>query len=388
MTTSDKDSLKPSISDRIVVVGAHTILGRLLIKKLEKNPEVENYWVIDLHAPKKKSKKLHFVKVDLIKPGADATLAAKLMEIGANVLVHCASKNNPTLNWVYAHELEVIGTLNLVSAAKAANIRKFVFCSSTAVYGASPKNPNYIKETQRLDPHPHSHLVRDKVDAEKEVSVLFDEKPEMIVCVLRFCLIVGPTAKNYFTELFRRTVVPTLLGYDPLMQFLHESDASRALWNAVRKDYPGIFNIVGKGVIPLSYALREAGCFFRRLSVGASALESSTWRGSRKTFGLFPIFMGSGRGKSKRDHEFRTETQFQRSLFRICKSTSTSGVSMGELKDKTSEAAKTYSFSSHRLLSQLAKELDEYYRDPATYDRRKLEKLARECFHSLKEFLG
>ena len=81
----------------------------------------------------------------------------------------------------------------------------------------------------------------------------------MIVTVLRFCLILGPRSDNYFTELFRRPAVPTLLGYDPLMQFIHERDALRALKRVTYKDYKGTFNIVGHGVIPLSYALRQAG---------------------------------------------------------------------------------------------------------------------------------
>lgn len=262
--TAKSDISTPTLEtkDRVVVVGVNTILGELLLQRLEKDPKVEQFWAIDLHAPKKKKlKKLQFIKMDLIEPGSDAKLAEKLKEIGATVLVHCALKNNPTLNWPHAHELEVIGTLNMVSAAKAAQVRKFVFCSTTAVYGASPKNPNYIDEAHPLDPHPDAHFVRDKVEAEKQVARLRYDAPEMLVTVLRFCLIVGPQSKNYFTELFRRPIVPTLLGYDPLMQFIHEKDAGDALAKTVAEDFSGIFNIVGKGVIPLSYALREAGKF-------------------------------------------------------------------------------------------------------------------------------
>lgn len=252
----------PAQSDRIVVVGAHTLLGEQLIDRLEKDPAVNEFWVFDLHAPKKKKyKKLHFLKIDLIEPGTDAILAQKLKEIEATLVVHAASKNNPSHNPVYAHELEVIGTLATVSAAKAAKVRKFIFCSTTAVYGANSKNPNYISEEHPLDPRPHAHFVRDKVEAEKQVATLLKDAPQMIVTVLRFCLIVGKRSKNYFTELLSRPIVPTLLGYDPVMQFIHEKDAIDALHQAVFADYRGTFNIVGKGVIPLSYALREAGKF-------------------------------------------------------------------------------------------------------------------------------
>jgi len=247
-------------TEGLVVVGAHTILGELLIEKLEANPDIEKFWVIDLHPPTRgKFKKLQFIKMNLTQPAADALLAEKLKEIGAKTLVHCALKNNPSHNPGDAHELEVIGTINILSALKAAQLTKFVVCSTTMVYGASPKNPNYISESAPLASHPESHFVRDKVDAEKQIAALQSDEPTIKVSVLRFALIVGPRSENYFTELLRRPIVPTLLGYDPLLQFIHEEDAVYALLLATFGDYAGVFNIVGKGVIPLSYALREAG---------------------------------------------------------------------------------------------------------------------------------
>lgn len=257
MESQESTALKP---EGLVVIGAHTILGELLIEKLEENPAIEKFWVIDLHAPKKrKFKKLHFIKMNLTLPAADALLAEKLKDLGAKTVVHCALKNNPSQNPADAHELEVIGTINILSAIKAAQVEKIVVCSTTMVYGASSKNPNYISETAPLALHAEAHFVRDKVEAEKQIIRLQEEEPSIKTTVLRFSLIVGPRTENYFTALLRRPVVATLLGYDPLLQFIHEDDAVKALEIAVFGNYPGIFNIVGKGVIPLSYALREAG---------------------------------------------------------------------------------------------------------------------------------
>ena len=220
-------------SEKIVVVGAHTILGALLIDSLEDDLSILEYYVIDLHPPTRRLyKKATFIQVDLIAPGADAVLAEELTKIAASILVH---------------------------AAKAAEVKKFILCSSTAVYGASAKHPNYLTESTPLAKNSEAHFVRDKVDAEKQVTQLLEDAPQMAVVILRFCLILGPRSDNYFTELFRRGVVPTLLGYDPLMQFIHETDALDALRIATFGDHRGTFNIIGRGVIPLSYALRNAG---------------------------------------------------------------------------------------------------------------------------------
>ena len=53
--------------------------------------------------------------------------------------------------------------------------------------------------------------------------------------------------------------MPTLLGYDPLIQFVHEEDAIEAYYHAVKHDFPGVYNIVGSGVLPLSTLLKLAG---------------------------------------------------------------------------------------------------------------------------------
>lgn len=57
----------------------------------------------------------------------------------------------------------------------------------------------------------------------------------------------------------RLPVVPTLLGYDPMLQLLHEEDLVRALLLAAGSDAPGVFNIVGSVEAPLSVLVRETG---------------------------------------------------------------------------------------------------------------------------------
>jgi len=56
---------------------------------------------------------------------------------------------------------------------------------------------------------------------------------------------------------FRLPVVPTVLGYDARMQFVHQDDLDRVLRHAVLADIPGTFNIAGDGFLMLSQALRR-----------------------------------------------------------------------------------------------------------------------------------
>jgi len=58
---------------------------------------------------------------------------------------------------------------------------------------------------------------------------------------------------------FRLPVVPTVMGFDPRLQFLHDSDLMAVLQHAVKNDVPGTFNIAGDGIITLSQAARRLG---------------------------------------------------------------------------------------------------------------------------------
>jgi UDP-glucose 4-epimerase len=46
--------------------------------------------------------------------------------------------------------------------------------------------------------------------------------------------------------------VPSILGFDPRYQFIHEDDIVAVLEHAVRDDLPGVYNAAGDGVLVLS----------------------------------------------------------------------------------------------------------------------------------------
>jgi UDP-glucose 4-epimerase len=80
-----------------------------------------------------------------------------------------------------------------------------------------------------------------------------------IATILRTAPIVGPNIHNYVTQYFNQRIVPTILGFDPLWQFLHEADAVAGFKRAIGYDAPGVFNLAGRGVIPLSKVVRLVG---------------------------------------------------------------------------------------------------------------------------------
>ena len=53
--------------------------------------------------------------------------------------------------------------------------------------------------------------------------------------------------------------IPMMLGFDPMMQFIHEEDVAEAIAIAIEKRIRGVYNVVGPGAVPMSVAIRETG---------------------------------------------------------------------------------------------------------------------------------
>jgi UDP-glucose 4-epimerase len=155
--------------------------------------------------------------------------------------------------------VEVIGTMRLLAAAGSAEVKRLIVASQTALYGARPELPALIREDQPLRGVPQSRFVQDKIEVEREVRQFRERHPKTPVLVLRFAPVLGPSVNNPATRMLSRRVVPTLLGFDPLWQAIHEDDAAAALHLALESDAQGELNVVADGVLALSGLVHEAG---------------------------------------------------------------------------------------------------------------------------------
>jgi UDP-glucose 4-epimerase len=149
--------------------------------------------------------------------------------------------------------------MHVLVAARHAQVRKFVMWSQTVLYGAHPSNPNFLSERHPLRASQREPFFVDKIEAESGANRYAQRAQGSVVTILRTAPIVGPTVHNYVTRYLARKVVPTMMGFDPLLQFLHEVDAIAAFKLAIDRDVPGTFNVVGEGVLPLTTVIKLAG---------------------------------------------------------------------------------------------------------------------------------
>jgi UDP-glucose 4-epimerase len=186
-----------------------------------------------------------------------------LIDLGAEVVAHLAVVTGPegrSGGRAAMKEQNVIGTMQLLAACQQApRLRKLVVRSSTAAYGASFRDPAVFTEETEPRQVPRGGFARDILDIEGYVRGFRRRRPDVTATVLRFAPFLGSRADTTLTRYFAMPVVPTVLGRDPRLQFVHVDDAFEVLHRSIVENHPGTFNVAGAGVLTLSQAIRRAG---------------------------------------------------------------------------------------------------------------------------------
>jgi UDP-glucose 4-epimerase len=243
---------------RVLITGISRFWGSELAQRLERNPMVEQIVGVDVREPSEDLERTDFVRADI-----RHSLIGKLVRaLGIDTVVHTNLIVDPRRTSArVAHETNVIGTMNLLAACSGADspVRKLVVKSSTAIYGSEPDDPSFWTEDMTRRGSPRDTFTRDIVEVETYVRDFALRQANARVTVLRFANVLGPLLQTPFQALFALPLVPTVLGFDPRLQFIHEEDAVEVLYRATVEDHPRVYNVAGPGIVILSQAIRIMG---------------------------------------------------------------------------------------------------------------------------------
>ncbi|MFL6161623.1 MAG: NAD-dependent epimerase/dehydratase family protein [Jatrophihabitantaceae bacterium] len=267
----------------VLVTGVSRYLGCRLAGRLAADPRIERVIGVDTSPPARADLDLlgrtEFVRADIRNP----LIGKVITQAGVDTVVHASVTATPHRAGGRApmKELNVIGTMQLLAACgKAETVRRLVVKSTTAVYGASPRDPAIFTEDMPPKALPGSGYAKDAIEVEGYVRGFSRRRPDVVVSTLRFANFAGPFIDTPLTRYFQLPLVPTAFGFDPRLQLLHESDAIEVLRMAATADRPGTFNVAGDGVLLLSQAIRRAGKLALPVPVQAVALVG---RGIRRS---------------------------------------------------------------------------------------------------------
>lgn len=246
-------------SEKIVAItGTNDFLGGVLLKKLIHEPWCKRIIALDVFPPKRHPKIIyHPLHLDQMEE--EQGLAPLLEHHGCTTFIHAAIPQRPMRNLERSHEILSVATMYLLHAVAEGKVPHLILGSTTEVYGAKPTNPNMMRENSKRHAGRGNPFLKDKIDVEEQFERYAHVHPKSIVTILRTCPILGQSAPNWAAQFLGQKVVPTVAGYDPLIQFVHEHDVVRAYMQVIQHPHVGAYNIVGGGVIPLSKALAIAG---------------------------------------------------------------------------------------------------------------------------------
>lgn len=195
-------------------------------------------------------------RVDMTKRGFEDIFRAhnirRVIHMG-RINVHEASMKN-------RYNSNVLGTQKLLELSVKYGVEHITVLSTFFVYGANPYNPALLDESTPLKAAGLTNELIDSVELENLANIYLWKHPELHITILRPCNIIGPQIRNSMSRLLSGNVAPCLLGFSPVMQFMHLSDMADAITLANAQTNPGIYNVASDDYVTFQDALEHAGC--------------------------------------------------------------------------------------------------------------------------------
>ena len=241
----------------VLVTGVSRDLGRRFARAAAHDPAIDRVIGVDVVPPRGDIGRVSFVRADIRNP----VIAKVIVKEDVDTVVHMSVIATPgSRGRTSMKELNVMGTMQLLAACqKAPGVDHVVVKSTTTVYGASSRDPAMFTEDMEPKRLPRGGYAKDALEVESYVRGFARRRPDVRVTMLRAANVLGPTVDSPIASYFRLPVIPTVLGFDPRLQFLHDDDLLGVLRHAVLNDVPGTFNVAGDGVLTLSQAVRRLG---------------------------------------------------------------------------------------------------------------------------------
>ncbi|MEK7704768.1 MAG: NAD-dependent epimerase/dehydratase family protein [Myxococcota bacterium] len=237
---------------RIVLTGISGRLGRRVARRLARGNEVIG---IDQRPCDGLPEGVRHHRLDIRRRSAEDIFR----QGGIDAVVHLGMVHNFRISSERLYARNVVGTETLLAYASRYKVKKLILLSSGDVYGPAPTNSHFIDEDAPLMASQRFPEIRTVVAVDRAVQSFFWRHHDVETVILRPAHIVGPNVRNAPANYFRLRVIPKLMGFDPMLQLIHEDDLLRTIEVALAPGIRGVFNLAGTEPVPLSTILRILG---------------------------------------------------------------------------------------------------------------------------------
>lgn len=237
---------------RIVLTGISGRLGRRVAQRLARRHEVIG---IDPRPCLGLPQGVVHHRVDLRRRPAEDVFRQEQVD----AVVHMGVVHNFRIPSEQLYARNVIGTERLLALVSKYNVGKLILLSSADVYGPMPTNSHFIEEDAPLMASQRFPEVRTMVAVDRTVQSFFWRHHDIETVILRPAHIVGPHVRNAPSKYLRLRIIPKIMGFDPMVQLIHEDDLLRMMEASLQPGIRGVFNLAGIEPVPLSMMLRVLG---------------------------------------------------------------------------------------------------------------------------------
>ncbi len=175
-----------------------------------------------------------------------------------DAVIHMATVTHLARRSEDRFQINLQGTRAVFDHSRSYGVKQVLFVGRHTFYGASAASPLYHPEEdppQSVNVFPE---LSDLVAADLYAGSALWRSPEISTCILRLSYTLGPACSGTLASFLRGKRVPTVLGFDPLFQFMHDHDMADAIVLALERKLRGVYNVAGPSPVPLSVVIREA----------------------------------------------------------------------------------------------------------------------------------
>ncbi len=237
--------------DKVVITGIGGRLGQALARRLHRTWDVIG---IDRRKVDNLPPDIEFHRLDIRRRKAEDVFRRHRID----ALIHLNIMHDLRKSSAALHDFNVVGTQKIFHLCQQHNVGKVILLSSANVYGPSPTNNQFLTEEAPLMAAQTFGAIRDLIGVDMYASSFFWRHPEIETVILRPVHIVG-SVHNAASNYLRLKTIPTLLGYDPMIQLIHVDDLIEAILCSLQPGIRGIYNLAGPGEVPLSELIRILG---------------------------------------------------------------------------------------------------------------------------------
>lgn len=178
---------------------------------------------------------------------------------GPDKVLHLGRVGNLRVRPNQRFDLNVVGSAKIQELSLEYGVKQLVVLSTYHIYGAHPYNHTPILEDEPIRALQTVPELADATQLDGQAVTFSYRHPGLSTIVLRPSNVIGPHINNTTSRYLRARTVPYVSGFNPMWQFLYETDMLRALLAALDSGTSGVYNVAGRGSIPIVEALKLTG---------------------------------------------------------------------------------------------------------------------------------